>query len=180
MPRRSVLFSQSERNMREQDRSRTKPIGLIHSPFRQQAGTPIQPVFAEGAQGTVELNPEYEEGLLDLIGFERIWLLYWLHCAPPARLRAVPYRDEVERGIFATRSPCRPNAIGVSCVRLLAVSGTILTVGDMDILDGTPLLDIKPYVPDFDSYPNAKAGWLDACRVDRTHADERFDPEGAR
>lgn len=153
-------------------------IGLIHSPFKQQAGTPIQPVFADGAQGTVQIYPEYEEGLLDLNGFERIWLLYWLDRAPPARLRVIPYRDNVERGAFATRSPSRPNPIGLSCVRLLGIEGNTLRVAGVDMLDGTPLWDIKPYVPQFDSFPNAKAGWLDARRVDRTHADERFETRG--
>jgi len=164
--------------MHEQDPSLTKPIGLIHSPYRQQSGTPIQPVFAEGIPGTVEVYPEYKDGLLDLAGFERIWLLYLLHCAPPPRLRVIPYRDKVERGIFATRSPCRPNAIGLSCVRLLGVTENVLTVAELDILDGSPLLDIKPYVPEFDSFPKAKAGWLDARRVDRTHADGRFETRG--
>jgi tRNA-Thr(GGU) m(6)t(6)A37 methyltransferase TsaA len=157
-----------------------KPIGVIHSPFAHQSGTPIQPVFAEGRQGTVEILPRYQEGLIDLVGFERIWLLYLLHCAPPARLRVIPYRDTAERGIFATRSPCRPNAIGLSCVRLLGVAENLLTVADLDILDGAPLLDIKPYVPEFDSFPNSRAGWFEARRVDRTHADDRFEPGGSR
>jgi len=164
--------------MSEHDRSAMKPVGVIHSPFARQSGTPIQPVFAEGAQGTIEVYSEYKDGLLDLIGFERIWLLYLLHRAPTARLRVIPYRDKEERGIFATRSPCRPNAIGLSCVRLLGVAENVLTVADLDILDGSPLLDIKPYVPEFDSFPGAKAGWLDARRVDRTHADERFEIRG--
>jgi len=157
-----------------------KPIGSVHSPFKVPVGAPIQPAFAEGAEGTVEVLSQYAEGLRDLEGFERLWLVYWLHKAPPGALSVIPFRDTTARGVFATRAPCRPNAIGISCVRLLAVSGTILTVGDLDILDGTPLLDIKPYVPEFDSFPNAKAGWLDACGVDRTHADERFDPEKTR
>jgi tRNA-Thr(GGU) m(6)t(6)A37 methyltransferase TsaA len=152
-----------------------RPVGVIRTSFMRQEGTPIQPVFAEGAKGTVEVCPEYKEGLLDLVGFERIWLLYLLHCAPPVRLQVIPYRDNVERGIFATRSPSRPNPIGLSCVRLLGVSENILTVADLDILDGAPLLDIKPYVPQFDSFPHAKAGWLDERRVDRTHADGRFE-----
>jgi len=173
-----VVKEQGHDNMSKQDGFAMKPVGVIHSPFAHQSGTPIQPVFAEGAQGTIEVYPEYKDGLLDLVGFERIWLLYLLHCAPPSRLRVIPYRDKVERGIFATRAPCRPNAIGLSCVRLLGVAENVLTVADLDILDGSPLLDIKPYVRDFDSFPAAKAGWLDARRVNLTHADERFDTRG--
>ena len=154
------------------------PIGVIRSPFRDAPGTPIQPVFAADARGTVEVFPDCADGLWDLAEFERVWLLYWFDRSGPARLRVVPFRDTVERGVFATRSPCRPNAIGLSCVRLLGVAEHVLTVADLDILDGSPLLDIKPYVPEFDSFPGAKAGWLDARRVDRTHADDRFETRG--
>jgi tRNA-Thr(GGU) m(6)t(6)A37 methyltransferase TsaA len=153
-------------------------IGIIRSPFHEAAGTPIQPVFAEGTEGTVEVLPQYAEGLRDLAGFDRLWLIYHLHCASPGRMRVVPFRDNREHGVFATRSPCRPSAIGLSCVRLLGIEGNTLRVGGVDMLDGTPLLDIKPYAPAFDSFPGAKAGWLDAQRVDRTHADERFKPGG--
>jgi tRNA-Thr(GGU) m(6)t(6)A37 methyltransferase TsaA len=156
------------------------PIGIIRSPFRDAPGTPIQPVFAEGTEGTVEVFPQYADGLRDLEGFERVWLIYWFHKAPSGPLRVTPFRDTAEHGIFATRAPCRPNAIGLSCVRLLSVAGNVLTIGGVDILDGTPLLDIKPYVPAFDSFSDAKAGWLDAQRVDRTHADERFKPGETR
>ena len=98
-------------------------IGLIHSPFKEPAGTPIQPSFAEGREGIVEVFPEYADGLQDLDGFERIWLLYWFDRAPCPRLRVVPFRDEVQRGLFATRMSCRPNPIGLSCVRLLRIQG---------------------------------------------------------
>ncbi len=87
----------------------------------------------------------------------------------------IPFRDTTERGVFATRAPCRPNAIGLSCVRLLSVAGNVLTIGGVDILDGTPLLDIKPYVPKFDAFPNSRAGWCDQSPPSaRTHADDRF------
>jgi len=112
-----------------------KSIGVIHSPFLDVPGTPIQPPFAADTEGTVEVFPEFADGLSDLIGFDRIWLLYWFDRAGPARLRVVPFRDKVERGVFATRAPCRPNAIGLSCVRLLSVAGTILNVAGVDILD---------------------------------------------
>jgi tRNA-Thr(GGU) m(6)t(6)A37 methyltransferase TsaA len=150
-------------------------IGIIRSPFRETAGMPIQPVFADGAQGTVDVFAQYAEGLRDLEGFDRLWLVYWLHKAPPGPLRVIPFRDTTERGVFATRAPCRPNAIGLSCVRLLSVSGNVLTVAGVDILDGTPLLDIKPYVPEFDAFPTSHAGWLDTSNTQRTKADNRFD-----
>ena len=136
---------------------------------------PIQPVFAEGIEGTVQVLPQYADGLRDLEGFERIWLIYLLHKAPPGQLRVVPFRDTTECGVFATRAPCRPNAIGLSCVRLLSVAGNVLTIGGVDVLDGTQLLDIKPYVPKFDAFSNSLAGWCDkATPSARTHADDRF------
>lgn len=151
-----------------------KPIGVIHTPFATAVGTPIQPPFAEGTEGIVEVFPEYADGLQDLDGFERIWLLYWLNRAPSPRLRVVPFRDEVQRGLFATRAPCRPNPVGLSCVRLLGIKHHTLTIGGVDILDGTPLLDIKPYVPEYDAFPSSRAGWLENCRNGRTVADDRF------
>ncbi len=151
-----------------------KPIGLIHTPFREAAGTPIQPVFAGDAEGEVAVFEDVLEGLLDLEGFERIWLIYAFHRAGPARLRLVPFLDTVERGVFATRAPSRPNSIGLSCVRLISITGRRLRVAGVDVLDGTPLLDIKPYVPAFDAHPTSRAGWLDAARAKRTRADARF------
>jgi len=123
------------------------PIGLIHSPFKDTGGTPIQPHYAKGVRGTVEIEPKFAEGLRDLDGFERIWLIYWFHRSRSYELMVVPYRDTVPRGLFATRAPSRPNGIGLSSVKLLEVSGNRLIVEDIDILDETPLLDIKPYVP---------------------------------
>ena len=149
-------------------------IGLIHSPFIEPAGTPIQPSFTEGTEGIVEVFPEYADALQDLDGFERIWLLYWFDRAPSPRLRVVPFRDEVQRGLFATRAPCRPNPIGLSCVRLLGIKCNLLAIGGVDILDGTPLLDIKPYVPGYDAFGQSRAGWLENCRNGRTVADDRF------
>ncbi len=150
-------------------------IGVIHSPFRDAPGTPIQSVFADGAEGTVDVLPSYAEGLRDLEGFERLWLIYWLHKASPGLLRVIPFRDTTERGVFATRVPCRPNAIGLSCVRLLSIEANVLTIGGVDVLDGTPLLDIKPYVPQFDAFAGSRAGWCDRSPPSaRTHADDRF------
>ncbi len=154
-------------------------IGIIRTPFTNTAGTPVQPSASEGASGTVEVFDEYEAGLLDLEGFDRIWLLYWFDrtCAP--KLTVVPYKDDREHGLFATRAPCRPNPIGISSVRLLGIEGTTLRVADVDMLDGTPLLDIKPYVPAFDVYPVARCGWLDKGS-DTAVADDRFEQRKKR
>jgi len=150
-----------------------KPIGVIHSPFKRASGTPIQPSLAGGAQGRVEVFPEFEDGLKDLAGFERIWLLYWFDRASGAKLRVKPYMDDTKRGLFATRAPCRPNPIGLSCVKLLSVEGCELRVADVDMLDGTPLLDIKPYAPKFDHFEVVKFGWLEKAQQEGI-ADNRF------
>jgi tRNA-Thr(GGU) m(6)t(6)A37 methyltransferase TsaA len=149
------------------------PIGVIHSPHRQAEGTPIQARWAAGIEGTVELFPEFAPGLRDLDGFDRIWLLYWFDRARTARLEVVPDLDTQMRGVFATRAPSRPNPIGLSCVRLLSVEGPLLHVADLDVLDGTPLLDIKPYVPEFDVFAVQGVGWYARARGSQT-ADDRF------
>ena len=151
-----------------------KIIGQVRSPFGEATGTPIQSVYANGAEGQVIVNDGFADALDDIEGFERIWLIYWMDRVTTSKLRVVPYRDTQERGLFATRSPCRPNPIGMSVVRLLRREGNVLQVADVDILDETPLLDIKPYVPDFDAHPVSRAGWFDMCGVDRKVADGRF------
>lgn len=151
-----------------------KPIGIIHSPFKAAQGTPIQPVFAGDIQGTVEVFEQYQEGLADLDGFERIWLLFWLDRAASYKLKVKPYMDENMRGLFSTRAPSRPNPIGMSCVRLLGIEGNILKISELDILDGTPLLDIKPYVGKVDCFDVKRSGWLDAAEHKNTKADDRF------
>jgi len=155
---------------------KVKPIGIIHSPFTQSAGMPIQPAVAGGAEGRVEVFPEYSPGLKDLEGFERIWLVYWFDRSADYKLLVRPYLDPAERGLFATRAPSRPNPIGISPVRLLGVEGNIIRIGDVDILDGTPLLDIKPYSPRFDVFKGARSGWLDAAGPGGA-ADDRFAKE---
>lgn len=156
-------------------------IGRIRTPFLRASGTPIQPAYAESAEGTVLVEDAYATALDDLEGFERLWLVYWMDrvASGSFRPRVVPYRDTRERGLFATRSPCRPNPIGLSVVRLLGREGPLLRVAEVDMLDHTPLLDIKPYVPEFDAHPAARAGWLDTRAVDRKMADERFHGAGA-
>ena len=152
-----------------------EPIGVIETPFREPAGTPIQPSRAEGAPGKVRIEPRFQAGLKDLAGFERVWLIYWFHRAPGSSLLVTPFLDRRQRGVFATRAPARPCPIGISAVRLLAVHEGVLEVADVDILDGTPLLDVKPYIPEFDCHPDSKAGWFDEADSARRLADGRFD-----
>ena len=154
-----------------------RPMGVIHSPFVHQKGTPVQPSFGEDTRGRVVVDPPYVAALADLAEFDRVWLLFVLHRARPWKPTVVPYRDVVERGLFATRAPARPNPIGMSVVKLLSIDGDTLAVEGVDILDGTPLLDIKPYVPRFDAWPDAAAGWLDRSPQDRQVADDRFGDE---
>ncbi len=144
-------------------------IGVIHSEHQDPAATPIQPAFAEGSQGSIELFPEYVEGLAGLEGFSHVILLYLLHKAGKPMLTVTPFLDDQPKGVFATRSPKRPNGIGLSIVRLMSIEGTSLNVENLDILDGTPLLDIKPYVPRFDYVEGAYGGWT-----------EKVDPEAAQ
>ena len=150
---------------------------MIETPFRQPAGTPIQPSRAGGARGVARVGARLAAGLKDLEGFERVWLLYWLHEAPPGQLRVRPFLDRMERGIFATRAPARPCPIGMSAVRLLRIEGNRLEFEGAEMIDGTPLLDIKPYVPEFDSHPESRAGWFDGSRSRRKRADHRFERE---
>lgn len=153
-----------------------QPIGIIRSSFQEPRGTPIQPTAAEGAAGRVEVFPEFVDGLKDLEGFSHVVLLYHFHRAGPPALRVTPFLDHEPRGVFATRAPSRPNPIGISVVRLTGIQDGHLSVEDLDVLDGTPLLDIKPYVPAFDVRPGAIAGWVED-RIERlpdTTDDGRF------
>jgi tRNA (adenine37-N6)-methyltransferase len=138
-----------------------KPIGIIHSDHRVQDQTPIQPVYAVGCKGRVEVFPEYAEGLRDLDGFSHIYLIYHFHESGPAQLLVMPFLQDIERGVFATRKPCRPNPIGLSVVELVSREGNVLHINNVDILDCTPLLDIKPYSDKFDRIDTARNGWQD-------------------
>jgi len=149
-------------------------IGRIHTPHKQAAGTPIQPTRATGIEGSIIVHPDYVDGLKDLDGFDRIWLVFWCDRATPAEMQVIPYRDTVSRGLFATRAPARPNPIGLSCVRLGGIDGNRLTIFDVDMLDGTPLLDIKPYVPEYDTFEAQRCGWIDAASTAVRVADSRF------
>lgn len=137
------------------------PIGVIHSEHTEAAKTPIQPIYAPSCTGTVEVFPEYAEGLDDLDGFSHIYLLYHLDRAAKPRLKVKPFLQDILRGVFSTRAPCRPNPIGLSIVRLIRREGNVLHIEGADILDGTPLLDIKPYVSRFDCVQTDRNGWHD-------------------
>ncbi|MFW6141246.1 MAG: tRNA (N6-threonylcarbamoyladenosine(37)-N6)-methyltransferase TrmO [Candidatus Saliniplasma sp.] len=153
-----------------------KPIGIIHTVNKDPKGTPIQPRGAEGFKGKVEVLPEYKNGLKDLEGFSNIILLYHFHLSKKHELQIKPYMDDEKRGVFSMRGPSRPNPIGLSVVRLMKIDENILEISDVDIVDGTPLLDIKPYVPRFDIYDVDSYGWLEenVHKLDRTRDDGRF------
>jgi tRNA-Thr(GGU) m(6)t(6)A37 methyltransferase TsaA len=153
-----------------------RPIGVIHSPFHDLEGMPIQPVGDSQAGGTVELFPQFSDGLKDLAGFSHIYLIYHLHMARVSGLTVIPFLDSEPRGLFATRAPSRPNPIGLSLVKLVAIEDNILTVESLDILDGTPLLDIKPYVPLFEKSGNTRIGWLENGKdeIGSFNSDRRF------
>ena len=138
-----------------------KPIGVIRTPFKSRENMPIQPSGGKDVRGVIEIDPQYAEGLSDLEGFSHIILLYFFHSADPGYdLMVTPFLDDEPKGLFATRYPRRPNPIGLSVVRLVRREGRVLHVDGIDVLDGTPLLDIKPYVPPFDAFPEATLGWL--------------------
>ena len=135
-----------------------QPIGVIHSPFTETNQTPIQASISK-AIGQIEIYPEFVDGLQDIEGFSHLHVLYVFHCSNGYALRVKPFLDDRLRGLFATRHPCRPNPIGLSVVRLIERHGNVLEVEGVDIFDGTPLLDIKPYVPDFDVRTEVRTGW---------------------
>jgi tRNA-Thr(GGU) m(6)t(6)A37 methyltransferase TsaA len=137
------------------------PIGHVRSPFLDKADAPRQAAVARGVAGTVELLPQYADALSDLEGFDRIWLLFWFDRAEGWRSKVLPPRSDRKRGLFATRSPHRPNPIGLSAVRLERVEGLVLHIRDLDLIDRTPILDVKPYIAYADAFPDASTGWLE-------------------
>jgi tRNA-Thr(GGU) m(6)t(6)A37 methyltransferase TsaA len=153
-----------------------KPIGIIHSPFKDIKGMPIQPTGAKGIAGTIEIYPEFAGGLKDLEGFSHIILIYHFHLSKGYSLKVKPFMDNNLRGVFSTRAPKRPNPIGISVVKLVKIEDTVIYIENVDIVDGTPLLDIKPYVPEFDLQKVKKIGWL-SQKVKKVHkfkSDGRF------
>ncbi len=153
-----------------------KPIGTIHSPFNDLSGMPIQPSGAQGIQGTIEIFSEFVSGLKDLEGFSHIILLYHFHRVRESKLVVTPFLDSQPRGVFATRAPKRPNPIGFSIVKLLRVEGSVLHIENVDIVDGTPLLDIKPYIPESDHQIVERVGWLENKKgeIGKKKSDDRF------
>ena len=137
------------------------PIGVIRSEHVEARQTPIQPAYAKGCKGQVEIYPEFAEGLRDLEGFSHIYLIFHFNQAGPVQLVVKPFLQDVDRGVFSTRAPCRPNGIGLSIVELLGRQGNLLLLDGVDILDGTPLLDIKPYTAKFDRVATSRNGWQD-------------------
>lgn len=152
------------------------PIGIIHSPFTNLEDMPIQPTGERSAPGHVEILPQYIEGLKDLAGFSHVIFLYHLHQVKRVDLTVLPFLSDQTHGIFATRAPTRPNPIGLSVVKLVRIEGNILFVENLDILDGTPLLDLKPYIPEFDRPVEFRTGWLQGVKgkVKTTRSDDRF------
>ena len=136
-----------------------EPIGHIKNEHKVPEKTPIQPVFAKDCKGKLEVFPQYEKGLKDLDGFSHVILIYLFHKAGQVKLTVKPFLEDKERGLFATRAPCRPNPLGISIVDLLKIEANILFLDHMDILDGTPVLDIKPYVGRFDIMKDIRVGW---------------------
>ncbi len=152
------------------------PIGVIHTPYSNPEGVPVQPPGGKSVKGKVEVFPEFEDGLKDLEGFSHIILIYHFHLSGDYALEVIPFMDEEVRGVSATRAPRRPNPIGMSLVRLVRIENIELFIHDVDMLDGTPLLDIKPYVPAFDIRDQVSTGWLSGKEelVFSTRADNRF------
>ncbi len=153
-----------------------RPIGTIYTPFKESKGTPIQPSASRGVKARIEIFPQFEKGLKDLDGFSHIILLYHMHKAKKYKLQSKPYMDDKKRGIFAIRAPSRPNSIGLSVVRLKKIEDNIIHIQDVDILNETPLLDIKPLVGEFDKRGEIKTGWLEdnVHKLHHTSDDGRY------
>ena len=153
------------------------PIGTIRTPFLLKKEMPVQPAGAMGYKGTVILKEKFAQGLSGLEGFSHIWLIYHFHKSEGFNLQVVPFLDDKKHGLFATRVPRRPNQIGISVVKLLSINNNILEIENVDIVDGTPLLDIKPYIPAFDCYDTERNGWIGDKNTDlnKIRSDNRFD-----
>jgi len=152
------------------------PIGIIHTPHKTTDGTPIQPTGARGVTGSIDIFPEYAAGLSDLAGFSHIFILYHFHLSKKFSLKVTPFLDNQIRGLFATRAPSRPNPIGLSVVRLIGITNDHLQIQNVDVVDGTPLLDIKPYVPEFDVHKVDQIGWIgnNTGKIEAAVDDGRF------
>ena len=153
-----------------------EPIGVIRTPFTSLEDMPIQPGGGKDVLGELLIEPQYCEGLVDLDGFSHLYLIYLFHRAADTKMRVVPFLDDRPRGVFATRAPVRPNHIGLSVVELVEVSDCRVTIRNIDVLDGTPLLDIKPYIAQFDGVAESRSGWMEAQKeeVEAKRSDNRF------
>lgn len=153
------------------------PIGVIHTPFKEVKNMPIQPLAADGIKGYIELLPDFVPGLKDLEGFSHITLLYRFHKIVGYELEVIPFMDTENRGIFSCKAPKRPNALGISTVKLISIEGNIIHIEQVDMLDGTPLIDIKPFYPMYDNRENVRTGWLEESgdlAFKKLHSDDRF------
>ena len=153
------------------------PIGIIHTPHTDVKNMPIQPIAAEGIKGYIEIFPQYIAGLKDIEGFSHLTLLYHFHKISGYELEVVPFMDTESHGIFSCKAPKRPNAIGLSTVRLISVEGNKIHIEQVDMLDGTPLIDIKPFYPRYDNRENVEIGWLEKNKnlpLEVLRSDERF------
>lgn len=153
-----------------------KPIGLIHSPFTELEEMPIQPSGSLGVKGFFEIHPEFSHALQDLDGFSHLYAIYYFHKVQNWQAKVIPFLDTQERGLFATRAPKRPNPIGISLLEIICIKENRIDVNNIDILDGTPLLDIKPYIPQFEPAENIRIGWLNGKvqNVSNKRSDKRF------
>ena len=153
-----------------------KPIGKIYTPFKDREGMPIQPTGAKGVKGTITIEQEYIEGLKDLDGFSHVILIYHFHLINECKLTLVPFMDDKAHGVFSTRAPKRPNPIGFSVVKLNKIEGNIIHIENIDVLNETPLLDIKPFIPDVDCVTAEKLGWLErkSHKMGEKKSDNRF------
>jgi len=151
-------------------------IGIINTPFNQKDGMPIQAIGAKGIKGTITLDKKFKAGLDDLEGFSHIYLIYHFHKSDNYTLKTKPFLDDKSHGVFSTRAPQRPNPVGISVVKLIGIKGNILEIENVDMLDGTPLLDIKPYIPGFDHHEAEKSGWATGKtgNINTVKSDNRF------
>jgi len=157
------------------DKITFKPIGVISTPFKTKEGMPIQSIGAIGVEGKIEISHEYEQALDDLDGFSHIILLFYFHQTKETKLKVVPFLDDKLHGVFSTRAPSRPNPIGLSVVKLIQRKKNILFIENVDMIDGTPLIDIKPYIPEVDNINSEKIGWLEGkqSRFEKQLSDKR-------
>jgi len=153
-----------------------EPIGVIRTPFKRLEQMPIQPKGGKNIIATIEIDKEYVQGLKDLEEFSHIYLIYYFHEASRTELEVIPFMDTQERGVFSTRSPLRPSHLGLSITKVISIDDNIVTIKGIDVLDGTPLIDIKPYIPQFDGVNGVKTGWMNKSKskVNTARSDDRF------